>query len=92
MAPRHAGRKKTSTPAAPAVAEDIRITWHDILSAWIAIELDLQDQGIDVESGILRERSWRWLSTRIAGLIANKSSRLRAALLIPPDFDLDIPR
>ncbi|NKR94331.1 hypothetical protein GS483_19595 [Rhodococcus hoagii] len=63
-----------------------------MLSAWLAIELDLQDQGIDVESGILRDRSWRWLHVRIIGLIADRKSRLRAALAIPPDYDLDIPR
>lgn len=41
------------------------------------IEADLQDSGIDVESGILRERSGRWIKTRILGLLAKDTRTAR---------------
>ncbi|AOD24567.1 hypothetical protein IM25_21325 [Rhodococcus sp. p52] len=53
----------------------------DCLHHWNLIELDLQDAGIDVESGVLRSRSWRWLRLRIESLAAEPSSRLHKALL-----------
>lgn len=62
----------------------IRADWVDILSAWSAIELDLQEQGIDVGSGILRERPWRWLELRIVGLISSPTSRLYRRLTSEP--------
>ncbi|WLP90259.1 hypothetical protein [Gordonia sp. NB41Y] len=40
-----------------------------LLDHWSAIELDLQTAGIDVESGILAERTWRWLELRIIGCV-----------------------
>ena len=52
--------------------------WKDILSHWRLIEADLQDAGIDVGSGILRQRTWAWLTIRIEGLL-NK----------PPSFSPD---
>ncbi|OZE13381.1 hypothetical protein CH249_01805 [Rhodococcus sp. 05-2255-3B1] len=58
-------------------------TWHDVLNAWTAVELDFQDQsiyGIDLDSGILLQRSWRWLQTRIVGLITDSDSRLHRVL------------
>jgi len=45
------------------------LKWSEILKHWNAIEADLQDAGIDLSSGILRARSWRWLQVRIIGLI-----------------------
>jgi hypothetical protein len=39
------------------------------LGQWVLIENDLADRGIDVESGILRERSARWLQVKIVGLL-----------------------
>lgn len=53
-----------------------------ILAHWDLIEADLQDAGIDIGSGILRERTWRWLSVRITGLLAIKSRLHRK--LFPP--------
>lgn len=67
------------TPA----GKEIRLPWRNILAAWASIELDFQDWGIDLESGILKERSWRWLHTRIMGLIAKPESRLHRALTAP---------
>ncbi|WP_196248721.1 hypothetical protein [Rhodococcoides fascians] len=45
--------------------------------------MDFQDHkiyGIDLESGILRERSWRWFQVRIVGLITDPTSRLHRVL------------
>lgn len=54
--------------------------WGDILEQWNAIECDLQEVfGIDVESGILKQRSWRWLKTRIVSLLGGRT-RLASAL------------
>ena len=40
-----------------------------------------QFYGIDLgESGLLDDRSWRWLRVRIAGLVSVGESRLHAAL------------
>lgn len=56
------------------------VHWQDILTHWNAVESDLHDTfGVDVESGILAQRSWRWLNLRILDLI-NQPSRLRRAL------------
>lgn len=54
--------------------------WSHILTHWLDIELDLQQAGVDVESGILRERSWRWLELRIADLASTPTTRLYRAL------------
>ncbi|MFE7746873.1 hypothetical protein [Nocardia sp. NPDC057455] len=59
---------------------EIDASWSQILAAWPAIELDLADRGIDVESGILEQRSWRWLNLRILGLISTPTSRLYRTL------------
>lgn len=57
-----------------------QVKWEDILNAWAAIETDLhQVFGVDVESGVLAHRTWRWLNLRITDLI-NQPSRLRTAL------------
>lgn len=58
----------------------IQASWSQILGHWAAIELDLDDRGHDVESGILDRRSWRWLSLRILGLISTPSTRLYRCL------------
>lgn len=44
-------------------------SWQEILHYWNAIEADFQDLGIDFGSGILRERSWRWFTVRVTGLL-----------------------
>ncbi|MFF6829647.1 hypothetical protein [Streptomyces longwoodensis] len=46
------------------------------------------EYGVDVESGILRERTWRWLQARIFGLFSTES-RLRRHFAPPPE---DQPR
>ncbi|GAA2772766.1 hypothetical protein [Saccharopolyspora taberi] len=43
--------------------------------------------GIDVDSGVLRTRSWRWLRARIVGLLSCESRLARA--LTPPDTDAE---
>ena len=56
------------------------IDWGDILSGWRYVECDLHEVfGVDVESGILRERSFRWLVLRIRDLI-DRPTRLRRYL------------
>ncbi|WP_424183856.1 hypothetical protein ACOBQX_18015 [Actinokineospora sp. G85] len=43
------------------------------------VEADLhQVYGVDVESGVLRARSWRWLRTRIVGLLSCESRLARS--------------
>lgn len=46
-----------------------------MLEQWPLIEADLQDRQIDVESGILNDRSARWLKIRIGGLLASGDTR-----------------
>lgn len=79
MQPRHANKPEPKQVA----GQQIRLTWPDILGEWASIELDFQDWNIDLESGILCERSWRWMYSRLIGLIENPESRLRKALQIP---------
>lgn len=46
------------------------MTWAEIFGQWSAVECDLQDRGVDVSSErVLYGRSWRWLRTRILGLL-----------------------
>ena len=48
------------------------VTWSMIFDAWIQCELDLHAIfGVDVESGVLEERTWRWLELRIAACIGH---------------------
>lgn len=72
----------TGPLSATADGQSASITWAMLLSNWIAIELDLADRGIDVESGVLRERTWRWLELRIVDLIGS-GGRLARALSKP---------
>jgi len=54
-------------PAAEAGSSGI--TWVRLLEHWSLIEADLHDRyGIDVE--LCLSRSWRWLRTRIVGLLS----------------------
>ncbi|HFG8807619.1 TPA: hypothetical protein ACGIY5_000971 [Corynebacterium striatum] len=63
-----------------------QISWLQILEAWNAIECDLHTiYHIDVESGDLQHRTWRWLEIRIADLI-NQPSRLRQALSLTSEI------
>lgn len=61
------------------------MSWRAVLTAWSALELDFQERyGIDLESGILRERSLRWFNLRAYALTREKSSRLHANLPVIP--------
>lgn len=56
------------------------MSWSTWLRNWELIELDLHSHyGVDVESGVLAERSSRWLTLRILGLLS-EDTRLRRAL------------
>ncbi|WP_199219509.1 hypothetical protein [Corynebacterium liangguodongii] len=58
----------------------VKVEWSWLLDQWALIECDLHEKfGVDVESGILRERTWRWLNLRINDLIT-QPSRLRTAV------------
>ncbi|WP_018251876.1 hypothetical protein [Salinispora mooreana] len=56
------------------------MTWSALLAQWALIEADLHDvYGIDVEDRTLMQtRSWRWLQTRIRGLLAADTRTYRA--------------
>lgn len=57
----------------------MHIPWSLILEHWGDIECDLHEKfNIDVESGILRQRTWRWLRMRITDL-TTQPSRLKQA-------------
>lgn len=67
------------------------MTWEKLLGQWPLIEADLHDTyGIDVESGILHERSWRWLQIRIGGLLCAET-RLRRHFAPPPEDSKHTP-
>lgn len=52
-----------------------------MLRRWDLVEADLHERyGIDCDSGILTQRTWRWLVDRIRGLL-----RLPPVALIAPD-------
>lgn len=63
------------------------ITWAELLVHWPEIEADLHERyGIDVEDrDLMRSRSWRWLQTRIVGLLSLPKSRLTLAMRPPPE-------
>lgn len=55
-----------------------------MLGQWSAIERDLHEVfGIDVESGVLSHRTWRWLKIRIEDLL-DRRSRLAKVLGVAP--------
>ncbi|MFB8772096.1 hypothetical protein [Streptomyces broussonetiae] len=55
------------------------------MEQWPLIEADLHSEyGIDASSGVLRQRSWRWLQVRILGLLCAET-RLRRHFAPPPD-------
>ncbi|MGP9033636.1 hypothetical protein ACT17S_11255 [Glutamicibacter mysorens] len=58
--------------------------WVDLFTHWNLIEADLhQFYSIDIESGVLSSRTYRWLITRVAGLFAVEHSRLRLKIYPP---------
>lgn len=62
------------------------IAWTDILSRWRLVEADLHSEfGVDVgDQALMRSRSWRWLETRISGLLS-ADTRLHRALSPEPE-------
>ncbi|WP_203236957.1 DUF7426 family protein [Nocardia panacis] len=60
------------------------LSWREVLSCWTEIELDMHSVfGIDVNSGVLHERPWRWLEVRIRDLASTPGTRLHRAILPP---------
>ncbi|NMM84316.1 hypothetical protein B2J88_08075 [Rhodococcus sp. SRB_17] len=62
------------------VDESVSRTWADILAHWQAIELDLDTNRHDIESGLLQTRSWRWLKLRIQHYATTPGTQLWDAL------------
>lgn len=60
------------------------MTWARILNEWPLVEADLHEiYGIDAgDPALLQARSWRWLRTRILGLLSAES---RLARVFNPD-------
>jgi len=56
-----------------------------VFEHWHLIEPDLHSEyGIDTASGILTDRSWKWLRTRVLGLLTCES-RIQRKLSPPPE-------
>lgn len=67
-------------PVGAPADETVERTFADILEHWTAIELDLDTNGHDIESGILETRSWRWLKLRIQHYATTPGTQLWDAL------------
>jgi hypothetical protein len=50
------------------------MTYGNLLRHWNLVELDFQEvYGIDLgEPGILRRRTWRWITLRVVGLLSTE--------------------
>ncbi|MFI5778139.1 hypothetical protein [Nocardia sp. NPDC051570] len=69
---------------APINATAPTLTWSEVLACWSEIELDMHSIfGVDVNSGVLHERPWRWLEVRIRDLASTPGTRLHRAILPP---------
>jgi len=69
---------------APVNAISPTRSWREVLACWRDIELDLHSAyGVDVNSGVLHERPWRWLEVRIHDLASSPGTRLHRAILPP---------
>lgn len=59
-----------SVPRAPEPATTLTITWPEILEQWVFLAHDLLEvYGIDVGSGILRERTWKWFEDKVVDML-----------------------
>lgn len=47
--------------------------------------------GIDVESGILRDRTWRWFNVRMSAILNDPTSRLARSITQIPDPEPEAP-
>lgn len=56
------------------------MTWSQLLEHWALVEVDLHEQyGVDIGApGFLRTRTWRWLRTRVFGLLSTECRTQRA--------------
>lgn len=72
------------TEMAPAQRRSPVMSWSDILKCWREVEADLHTVfGIDLDSGVLEQRPWRWLETRIADLATRPGTRLNRRIFPP---------
>lgn len=55
---------------APALPTATPLTWSDLLEQWTIITLDFHEVfGVDMASGILRDRTWRWFEDHLRDLL-----------------------
>lgn len=74
MPPDEVQRLTGQTPAMP--------DWSDLFEAWELIESDLHQQfSLDLDD--IPDRDWRWLRSRIRGLLHDPSSRTHRATVKP---------
>lgn len=60
------------------------LTWERILAHWEALEADFQETyNLDLDSGVLDTRTWRWFRVRVVGLL-HRNNRLSDQLGISP--------
>lgn len=54
------------------------VTIGGLLAQWDRVECDFQEHyGIDLSSGVLEHRSWRWFRVRLVGLLSTDSRTSR---------------
>ncbi|WP_280273373.1 DUF7426 family protein [Nocardia wallacei] len=69
---------------APENAATPTMPWRDVFACWTQIELDMHSVfGVDLNSGVLHERPWRWLEMRIRDLAVMPGTRLHRAIFTP---------
>ena len=63
--------------------EDVDLSHAGLLSHWDAIETDFQrEYGIDLASGILKQRRWSWFLKRLVRLLSEETALARATGLL----------
>lgn len=63
--------------------EDIDLSHAGLLSHWDAIETDFhREYGIDLASGILKQRRWSWFLKRLVRLLSEETALARATGLL----------
>ncbi len=66
---------------APTNAAAPVMPWTDVFACWAEIELDMHSvYDVDLNSGVLHERPWRWLEMRIRDLAVTPGTRLHRAI------------
>jgi len=74
----------------PADSDSVpSITWSEILENWVSLEADFHSEfHVDLESGVLKERTWRWFLVRMSALLNDPTSRLARSMTHIPAPEL----